>query len=754
MLYGRRLGDIGRRIISFNLLQMQETRAFQKLGHANIYTYARGRLHLSKRRCREYLATARALEELPSVDAALHAGKLTWSQVVLIARRATPTCEAEWIEAAGTCTYEQLELAVKTTLPGRPPRKPGDRKGLPEIRFPMEFQLDPVTHARWEAARAKLSAERGTPIDNLTMLSILLDLILTMDATGKVPGRRRVPGSQFRVVLRQEPGGGLSVETSEGLVPLDGFPALVAAVLAEAEVSAPDAPDAGEQGAEPGTGLGNAPTPAWLRQLVLERDGFRCRHCSARTDLNAHHIHFRENGGPTVASNLVALCLRCHGLVHAKLLEAVGSHGASVTFRAVHEPAHDAVALATSSAPAYGLPPTDARAEAPVEGGGGVPPLAREGGGVPPRGVLLQDVPARVDAAWWQRHTPALTVVGGARGTGAAWMLGRDIAPLPAATGVERAAETRRGADAAESRRAEAFAGLHGLERTCQQLEAHAKWAESHGKPFPHTLLMGPAGTGKSLLARRVAQRAGGKLVVGFGGMLSSPSALPGLLSQLCAGDVLFLDELHAVPRSVLEGLYLAMTDRELPLTLQQGGATTAITLEVAPFTLVAATTDEACVPPAMASRFVVQERIGYYLPDALAAIARDAASAHGVALEHDAGLAIAAASRGTPRETKRLVTNVLATRMGEGTDASAPLDARATRRALGRLGYEESGLSPDQVRYLGVLQQQRGVIALSRAAALAGIPARTVYDDVEPTLVARNLIEVTPHGRRLVRGA
>ncbi|MCB9829243.1 MAG: hypothetical protein H6806_05735 [Planctomycetes bacterium] len=158
-----------------------------------------------------------------------------------------------------------------------------------------------------------------------------------------------------------------------------------------------------------------------------------------------------------------------------------------------------------------------------------------------------------------------------------------------------------------------------------------------------------------------------------------------------------------------------------------------------------------------MASRFVVQERISYYDAQALAAIARDAAAAQGVTLDHDAALAIAAASRGTPREAKRLVTNVLAACVGQQHDqreAPSGLDLGATRAALAQLGYEATGLSPDQCRYLDVLQQQRGVIALSRAAVLAGIPAKTIYDEVEPTLVARNLVEVTPHGRRFVRGA
>ena len=750
MLYGRRLGDIGRRIISFNLLQMQETRSYQALGFASTHHYARAQLHLSPRRCREYIAVARALELLPAVDEALRDAKLSWSQVVLISRRATPTCEGEWLEAAACLTYEQLELAVATTRVGMPPRKPEDRKGLPEIRFPMDLQLDPVTHARWEAARAKLSAERGAPIDNVSMLSMLLDLVLTTDATGNVPGRKRVDGSQFRVVLREQPSGGLAVETSEGLVPLDGDPALVAALRCEADVSRPEARGKGRgpKGVDDvGAHLGTAPTPPWLRRRILERDGFRCRHCSVRTDLNAHHIHFREHGGPTVASNLVSLCLRCHGLVHAKLLEAVGTYGPTVTFRAVRTCTVDAAAVAASQAPAFDLPAPQAQ----TNGGGAVPPL---GGGVPAHGVSLGEVAARVDGVWWRRHAPALAPVGGGRGPGGGWLLRGDVAPLPAPVRASPcslgAAESRRGNSAA-------FAGLHGVERTCRQLEAHATWAAQRGEPFPHTLLMGPAGTGKSLLARRVADRVGGDLVVGFGSMLSSPTALPGLLSQLRAGDVLFLDELHAVPRSVLEGLYQAMTDRELPLTLQQDGATTTIALEIAPFTLVAATTDEACVPPAMASRFVVQERISYYDAQALAAIARDAAAAQGVTLDHDAALAIAAASRGTPREAKRLVTNVLAACVGQQHDqreAPSGLDLGATRAALAQLGYEATGLSPDQCRYLDVLQQQRGVIALSRAAVLAGIPAKTIYDEVEPTLVARNLVEVTPHGRRFVRGA
>ena len=720
-----RMRTVSHRILAFYLLEMHRSRAYQALGCASTYHYAFERLHLSDRRVRELLTAALALEILPDIDAALCKGELTWTQVLCLVTVATPTCEGDWLELARTSTYATLRMKAKTTRKGHPPRKDGDHKGLPEIRFPMGVELDPLTWARWESARAKLSAEVGAPLDNRGALAAMIDLVLATDADGTVPGRKRVDGSGFVVHVHTDAGGGLSVETPEGLVPLGDDVGLVAALRCEGQFVSEDAP----RGEAP---LPNGPTPPWMRRQVLARDGHRCRHCRTRTDLNAHHIVFREDGGPTVPANLVALCLRCHGLVHAKLLEAVGTDGPTVTFRATRPEGQ--VAAGADVARVVDLLP------APAPDGGGMSPWAAGG---------MSPVPPRVDGGWWRRHAPALRVERGGQ-----WVLRGDIPPLTPPL-EEAAAACRHELPPAACRREGAFAGLHGLARVCEQLEAHAVWAEVEREPFPHTLLMGPAGTGKTMLAGRIARRSGGQLVAALGGLLSDLSALPGLLAQLEAGDVLFLDEVHAVPRSVLEGLYQAMTDRELPLTIRQGGSTAAITMDIAPFTLVAATTDEALVPAAMASRFVVQERLGWYGMRDLAAIAKDVAAAQEVELAPAAALRLARAGRGTPREVKRLVHHVLATRLAEldgDRAALTQLDAAAVDRSLARAGYDEAGLGPDQRRYLEVLAKQPGAISLGRAAAAAGIPAKTILERVEPSLVAEGYVEVTPHGRRLLR--
>lgn len=689
MARGRRMGDVGQRVLAFYLAEMDERRAYQALGCSSTAHYAERHLDLPRRRTRELVSVGRALQSLRRLDEAFADGRLSWSRVLLLVRVATPTCEQAWLEQACALSCRELDLAVRRARPGDGPRAPGDRKGLPEIRFPLRIQLGALTKSKWERVRAKFSAETGEELSDVQVLDQLAELGLQTDADGSVPGRTRIASSLYRIVLHASapgrPGGvadgvpALQAQTDDGPVPIEGDDRLSlarsAALCCEGEhlhfgaASEPVAPD--------------IKTPPALRLRVLTRDGFACHHCGAPRELHVHHIVHREHGGPTRAENLVTLCLACHGLVHADLLVPEGGvdgpRAATLTWRPI-----DAGAVAEARAAVRAAEGDDVRVDLAADA-----TLAAD----VPAALDLARVPAQPDGAWWQRHAGALRVAPGGR-----LELRSGFVPEPAPAGPE-AADVRRLGDlpSPENRRL-AFSDLHGLGTTPERLEAEALACEADGEAFPHTLLVGPPGTGKTTLARRIAQRLGARCVEATGSVVHDAPALLGLLAGLDAGDVLLLDEVHAIPRGVLESLYQAMTDRRVPLTIAEGTRVRAVHLALAPFTLVAATTEEGELPRALHSRFDLREQLGLYAPEDLAAIARAAAAARGRTLAPEAALRLARAARGTPREVLRLL--------------------------------------------------RRAPVPLARLASWLGLAQRTVLEHVEPWLVFTGLVEVTRHGR------
>jgi Holliday junction DNA helicase RuvB len=223
------------------------------------------------------------------------------------------------------------------------------------------------------------------------------------------------------------------------------------------------------------------------------------------------------------------------------------------------------------------------------------------------------------------------------------------------------------------------------------------------------------------------------------------PSALVRLLASLRAGDVLFLDEVHAVPRVVQETLYEAMAEGSLSLTLHQGSRARALRLRLPPFTVVAATTEDGDLPDPLRTRFGLREHLGEYGVGDLARLAAAEAGRQGFALEDEAAERLAERARGVPREALRLVERILD---GVASRGLVRVDRPAVDDALGRLGYDEDGLDPAERRYLGVLRESRAPVPLSRLAGILGMSVRTVFARLEPHLFRRGLVRVTPRGR------
>ncbi|MCP4039340.1 MAG: HNH endonuclease, partial [bacterium] len=260
-----------------------------ELGYASAMLFALNRLDMNERRAQELLAAGRRLGCLPEIDRAFADGELSWSKVRCLARVATRETEAAWLERCSGLGHREVEALVAGRKRGAMPPGKG-AKSLQKPRFTKRFVLERMQHEMYEIARAKLAAELGRAVTDDDLLREMLELFLRSDADGTVPGRKKIDGSLYRVVVAREerPRGSQQVRESEPLVLMeDDFDAV-----------ADDAAVTGK-----------------LRRLVLDRDGGSCACCGSRRGLMVHHALWRSRGGPTVAENLLGLCSVCHGLV-------------------------------------------------------------------------------------------------------------------------------------------------------------------------------------------------------------------------------------------------------------------------------------------------------------------------------------------------------------------------------------------------------------------------------------------------------
>lgn len=286
-----------------------------------------------------------------------------------------------------------------------------------------------------------------------------------------------------------------------------------------------------------------------------------------------------------------------------------------------------------------------------------------------------------------------------------------------------------------------------GQERVRSQLGLVLEAARQRGRQADHVLLSGPPGLGKTTLAGIIASEMQAPLRLTSGPALQHAGDLAAVLSSLQPGEVLFIDELHRTARAAEEMLYLAMEDFRVDVVVGKGPGATAIPLEIAPFTLVGATTRAGLLPSPLRDRFGFTAHLDFYDASDLEVILRRSASLLGVHLADDGAAEIAGRCRGTPRIANRLLRRVRdwAQVHGDGT-----VDLATAQAALDLYEVDALGLDRIDRAVLDVLVHRfgGGPVGLSTLAVAIGEEPETVETVAEPYLVRLGLILRTPRGR------